>query len=1491
MKHLTHTIVFTLLLLCLLPEILSAQQQGLPVDGRDFYIGLVMPSFYSDPPQLSDGDFHGFSGWFVLVSSYTDNNVLLSYFNPDGTETTSSSYSISAKQGTAIALSRAFMQMSDTAGDVPEFRACHITAKRPINVQFFSTGACSGGSYLAIPTPALGKSYVIPTYFDNPGIGAGQSYQAENAGGFFQIVAAFDGTTVTITPNGLTAGGHPGVNSGKGATGKKVPYTVSLRRGQCYWVKGDGSDADNDLSGSTVTSDKPIAVLAGHEDAFIGEAPSNGLLDGRDFMIEQVIPAEYWDNTGYVSIPMAPASPTDETRAGYGQNYRVFTDDPGGANVEENDCVIAKYSLATSPFAFPTPQRTGIGCPVEMHSLDGHKFGVMCYEQRDQGTSSPFPSESMMSIVPMSRWRNSYLFYVPTNTFGETLQDYYISVIGEINDMNTNIVYSHNGGALSKLTSLANQGTFATIPNHPELKGVRYRVHPGSYYITNPRTKIDPKVDIDTLLQGSFMVYHYGMRALDPDFDLGDFCGDDFFFSYALPIGMTVSSGGGNPVVKVDTFCSSWHVCVHDSIPLASATLIDDPTGDVYGRPGKVSHNAIFDLTSDPNQTREIVFNGSDTSVCFDILVSNPFDTAYAPLYIVDKNGFHLSPILELRYKAPAVKELLYSPGAKPSPYVPVDTLLFPLTRVGDEACSTLVFINTAAKGTGSFSISDASIKTCDCQGTPHFKISSTIPALPTKLKGGDTLQVNVCFDATDTLQYSDSVIIKTDCFNAPLLAIGKGGTPLIYATDWDFHEVTVGLTKCHDITVINKGNMPFTLTKNWLLHNSTVFSMDPSSAALLPAVLGPGKSITLSMCYTPKAPGPEDSTSVDWNTDIEKQGGFDTLIKSWSFLKGKPVKPGLIWDRPSQLDSVICEDSVVVHLFLYNRTNDKAQGVQVFLTGPDTAEYSIIRNSLGYRPLSNFAINYGDSIWVDVLFKADLTKTGAAKYAPRHMNLVATWQDDATNLNDSTIVNFTDLVLHAVLTLSQPFFDYGFLTKGVPEAGNIIAVDTGAPFVVKSVSFPTPPVDSISVNGKILSPGDTIGRGDTITLHIDVHLDTYTDTTVSYTIYSDHECGDVTGTLHLAASNLSVQATDYPAPKVYINCREHDSTVIFVNKGSVSITLDSVDISGESPLGQFDLVDSKGTIGTSITINKKLSTSQGDTIKIIYHPTVTGSASGTIRFIYDSAGTKKVVTTTATGTGAALRNTLSAAPSNLQPYTANTAANFPVSISLRDTALPSSADARRLTFRLTYMRDVVDFSSVAPANGKYFWTKGTPPGTNDPGGTLEYIDFDLSSNTLFTSLEDIVTIQYRAMVAKDLATAFTVSNVQFYDSKNNPICYITTDTIPGEFMPIYACGDTTLHKYLLGVLPTRIAKLSPSVPKETETPVLYYSVNNPDIPIKIELYNVLGELVRTIKPAGPQAIGDYMIPVGTLNLTSGNYIVRLTTTVSSQSASFILQK
>src|ERR1035437_6704843 len=77
--------------------------------------------------------------------------------------------------------------------------------------------------------------------------------------GEFWIVGVQDSTNVTITLRD---------NSSKG-TPANVPFSVRLNQGDTYLVQGDPNSASNDLTGSLIESDQPIAVFSGHMRASI----------------------------------------------------------------------------------------------------------------------------------------------------------------------------------------------------------------------------------------------------------------------------------------------------------------------------------------------------------------------------------------------------------------------------------------------------------------------------------------------------------------------------------------------------------------------------------------------------------------------------------------------------------------------------------------------------------------------------------------------------------------------------------------------------------------------------------------------------------------------------------------------------------------------------------------------------------------------------------------------------------------------------------------------------------------------------------------------------------------------------------------------------------------------------------------------------------------------------------------------------------------------
>ncbi|MFI5263814.1 MAG: IgGFc-binding protein [Candidatus Kapaibacterium sp.] len=950
------------LFLVLFASQVSAQTYSLPGDGNDFWLGFVNPSYN----KVASAATVAFYGAYALVSSYTDNHITVSYFDKQsGVEMPGQRFFIPERTGIQVPLDLTKMTPNDT-GDIAEFCACHIIADRPINVEFFSSGACGGGSYLPITSAGLGHKYVIASYQNNPGelgimCGTNGPSVIEVSHGFFEIIAPDDNTTVTITPNSTTLRGHTGFSTGNGSDHKEHPYSVTLRRGQCYLVKSGSMDDQDDISNSIVESNKPISVIAGHENAAIGGV-SQRVLEGRNYMVQQMYPSEMWDTTGYLMIPLKDSQPADASAYDrVGEKYRMFTSEPPGAQCHYFDaCIGQPFQLSAGRLQSPPTERMGVTCPVDFEGTNGVPFTVMMYDQRNIANNAPFPAPSMITVIPMSHWRTSYLWYVPANKF-ESLQGYYVNVIAPDADFTglTGIQASFNGGPIKPIKQvLSLEQQWKTLPNHPELTGVRFKLYPGSYYATGPHP---------------FMVYNFGFRGLNPENALGGFSCDDYYFSYGLPAGVKLGTGTVHIRTTVDTLCSYWNICAHDSTfglggGIKSITLFDDPQGD-FVKPGRAYYNTRLDDSLDPGNTREINFTGNDSDLCFKVLVNKPIDSAYAPIFIADDQGNAI--ILDLHYTPPMVK-------------LTPDSGRYLLTGLGKDTCTRFVFYNLGPQGSKSFTFISDKLKL----NNPNFKITSTFPSLPAMIKPGDSLIITTCFNAKDTMQQRDTIMLINDCWEMPIDLQGSGSTPIIVADDHDFGAVIVDSTKCAPVGVKNIGNAPLILTRQWLMNNYGVNFTFPDSA-LLPMQLKPGQKITLTFCYTPHAQQ-RDSAVQHWGTNLAPP--YLHSNKDSSILIGMGVKAGFVWDRTLQVflaDSTIQNDSVIIRVHLYNNSADRVNGPtvhvdKVFITGPDAAEFYILNDQLGKLPMGNFDLAPTDSVWVDVVFKPDVTKG----FRDRHADL-----------------------------------------------------------------------------------------------------------------------------------------------------------------------------------------------------------------------------------------------------------------------------------------------------------------------------------------------------------------------------------------------------------------------------------------------------------------------------------------------------------------------
>ena len=269
-------------------------------------------------------------------------------------------------------------------------KAFHISTDMPVVAyQMLPYGggtAAATGASLLLPTSAWSDNYVAVTAYDTeaPPIPIAQ-------GPSLNIVAMEDGTTVTMRPKSDVIGG-----GGLPAGTANQPWQITLNKGEYAQVTQAAP-----LSGSPITSDKPVGVFGGHQIMSIDRCCG----DHGEQMIAPVRALGY----EYVAAPHGDRKPQSEERI-----YRIF----GAVDGTE---------LTYDPPGIG-PGTIGLGQFVEIRSAT--PFTV-----RSQGSDHPFLMFTYMSgageqgeggwgdadfvrMVPPQQYMSHYVFFAdPTYPF------------------------------------------------------------------------------------------------------------------------------------------------------------------------------------------------------------------------------------------------------------------------------------------------------------------------------------------------------------------------------------------------------------------------------------------------------------------------------------------------------------------------------------------------------------------------------------------------------------------------------------------------------------------------------------------------------------------------------------------------------------------------------------------------------------------------------------------------------------------------------------------------------------------------------------------------------------------------------------------------------------------------------------------------------------------------------------------------------------------
>lgn len=328
----------------------SISAQDLDNKGRDFIFGFL--------PNLS--------GPTIELHLTADANTMVTINYPVNSPTFTTTVAVNPGNVTIVSLPAASAQ-GWTAGSVQN-NAVRAFADDEFVCYMINRSSATSDAALALPVDVMNNEYIVMTY--NSTIVAQDRSE-------FVVVAGFDNTTVTITPKQNLAGGF--------AAG--TPFDITLDKGEGFLAQGTTNGAAGDLTGTIITSDKPVGMTNGN---LCTNVPPNVTFCDHIFEVAQ--PVQTWGSEIYVAnLPNRPG----------GTIYRV-------AASQDNTTIMMDGALLA------TIDR---GEFVETDMIDGsHVFSgdkpiyVAQYMTGDSNPDADQGDPAMGNMIPSEQYLNAYTF-------------------------------------------------------------------------------------------------------------------------------------------------------------------------------------------------------------------------------------------------------------------------------------------------------------------------------------------------------------------------------------------------------------------------------------------------------------------------------------------------------------------------------------------------------------------------------------------------------------------------------------------------------------------------------------------------------------------------------------------------------------------------------------------------------------------------------------------------------------------------------------------------------------------------------------------------------------------------------------------------------------------------------------------------------------------------------------------------------------------------
>ncbi len=412
---------------------------------RDSYIGCDYWPVVTPNPQLDDAFKQGNQSEFAVVvantnSDYTAQVTISTPGYPDVNKT------VAPQDNTTIRLP--FREISDT--NIANY-AFHLHSTIPVTVSQFNpltakigeTYAHTNDASLLLPSHVLENEYMVMAYrpmAQGQDMGGGTwQFNGTNTKSFITIVGSSPGQTeVTVKATGDIAGG--GIISAIPAGGEQTYFLNQFDVLQlssdpykgdpdtCFYDSASGRTfcLGPDLTGTTVTSSKPVAVYAGNECQFVPHT-----CWACDHLEQQMFPTDSWTSQYIAAKVKTPVT-------SHPNIYKIVAlKDDTILNTEPEDTLflIPGWSGTPDQIGCNRTMNAGESCLIEtdedfiIFSKPGKEILVgqfMVGQNYGDQSTVDVGDPAFFLVPPVEQFRYEYVFLTPS-----TYADDYINILAK----------------------------------------------------------------------------------------------------------------------------------------------------------------------------------------------------------------------------------------------------------------------------------------------------------------------------------------------------------------------------------------------------------------------------------------------------------------------------------------------------------------------------------------------------------------------------------------------------------------------------------------------------------------------------------------------------------------------------------------------------------------------------------------------------------------------------------------------------------------------------------------------------------------------------------------------------------------------------------------------------------------------------------------------------------------------------------------------------